>query len=539
MSQKRKIAIIGAGASGLTAIKCCLDEGLDPVCFETADDIGGLWRYTEEVVDGQACVAKSTVMNTSKEMSIFSDFPAPKEFPNLLHNTLLMKYFRLYVERFDLAKHIRFKTSIKSVKRAENYNATGKWILQISNVNTLEQSTEIYDAVLVCTGHFSEKHVPHFSGLENFKGKILHSHDFKHASGYEDKNVLIVGLGNSAADAAVEISKVSKQIYLSTRRGSWIFDKVGNKGVPFDLIEYNRFHEVCKKIIPGNVLMTLAEYQAEKLIDHEKYSLKPQNRIFQHHFLLNGELPYRIICGAVQIRSDIKEFTTTGVEFVDGSIVNDIDIVLLATGYNFRFPFLDDDVIDVKENNLNLYKHVWNPDLNHPTMAFIGLCTPLGGIIPILELQCRWATSVFKGDIKLASKEQMLVDIKKKRDIVASRYVESLRNTTTVEYMPYMDELAELAECKPDMWKLFKADPKFAIRCFFGPCLPYQYRLFGRNAWPGAKEAILTMWERVDAPLKTRPTGNKPKSGSTGLIIQCLAILLISYIFIITFGTLV
>ena len=56
-----KVAIIGAGASGLTAIKCCLDEGLEPVCYERTDEIGGLWNYKDEVRPGQASVMKSTV----------------------------------------------------------------------------------------------------------------------------------------------------------------------------------------------------------------------------------------------------------------------------------------------------------------------------------------------------------------------------------------------------------------------------------------------------------------------------------------------
>ena len=53
MGTVKRVAVIGAGASGLTAIKCCLDEGLEPVCFEKSGYIGGLWHYTEDVVDGQ------------------------------------------------------------------------------------------------------------------------------------------------------------------------------------------------------------------------------------------------------------------------------------------------------------------------------------------------------------------------------------------------------------------------------------------------------------------------------------------------------
>lgn len=86
-SSKLRVAVLGAGASGLTAIKCCLDEDLEPVCFERTCNFGGLWHYTDTPVEGQACVMKSTVINTSKEMMAYSDFPIPSEYPIYMHNT--------------------------------------------------------------------------------------------------------------------------------------------------------------------------------------------------------------------------------------------------------------------------------------------------------------------------------------------------------------------------------------------------------------------------------------------------------------------
>lgn len=86
-NQKKRICIIGGGPSGLTAIKQCLDEGHDVVCYERSDNIGGLWYYREDTGDGVASVAKSTIINTSKEFSAFSDFPPPENFPNYMHNS--------------------------------------------------------------------------------------------------------------------------------------------------------------------------------------------------------------------------------------------------------------------------------------------------------------------------------------------------------------------------------------------------------------------------------------------------------------------
>ena len=127
LPNKKRIGIIGAGASGLPAIKSILEEDMIPVCFERTDDIGGLWRYTPEVRDdGQASVMKSTVINTSKETMCYSDFPIPEDFPNFMHNTKVMEYFRMYAKEFGLYEHIRFNTEVLKVEKACDFEETGR-----------------------------------------------------------------------------------------------------------------------------------------------------------------------------------------------------------------------------------------------------------------------------------------------------------------------------------------------------------------------------------------------------------------------------
>ena len=212
MASKKRVAVIGGGCCGLISIKCCLDEGLEPVCYEITDHIGGLWYYTKDSTDGLACVMKSTVINTAKEMMPFSDFPIPKEYPNFMHNSKVYDYFNLYADTFGLKKHINFKKEVLSIKRAEDFDQTGKWVVRVKDVNSGSEVTEVFDAVLICTGHHADKHLPHFPGMENFKGNIVHTHDYKDHIGYEDKRVVVVGIGNSGGDVAVELGRVSKQV---------------------------------------------------------------------------------------------------------------------------------------------------------------------------------------------------------------------------------------------------------------------------------------------------------------------------------------
>lgn len=90
----KRVAVIGAGASGLTSIKHCREDGLDVVCFEATDNLGGLWRYRETGTS----VAKSTIINSSKEFSAFSDFPPAAEVANYMHNTQMVSYFSCLID---------------------------------------------------------------------------------------------------------------------------------------------------------------------------------------------------------------------------------------------------------------------------------------------------------------------------------------------------------------------------------------------------------------------------------------------------------
>lgn len=241
MTSEKRVAVIGAGASGLTAIKCCLDEGITPVCFEKTDHIGGLWHYTNDPQDGQACVMKSTVINTSKEMMCYSDFPIPREFPVFMHNKYVLRYFNLYAENFNLTQHINFQTEVVSIKQNKNFKDNGCWDVKTRDLKTGQTQEETYDGVLVCTGHHADKNVPKFPGLDTFKGEIVHSHDYKTLTGYEDKRIVVIGIGNSGGDAAVELSRVAKQVFLSTRKGSWIVNRIDSYGQPVDMVRTTQF----------------------------------------------------------------------------------------------------------------------------------------------------------------------------------------------------------------------------------------------------------------------------------------------------------
>lgn len=501
----KRVAIIGGGTSGLTCIKCCLDEGLEPVCFETSDDIGGLWRFKENPDPDRASIYHSLIINTSKEMMCYSDFPIPAHFPNYMHNSLIMDYFRMYAENFQLKRHIRFQTRVLHATPRPDFPHSGQWDVETESKDGRREK-QVFDAVMVCTGHHCHPHLPlkDFPGIDTFKGKFYHSRDYKNPEDWRGKRAVVVGIGNSGGDIAVELSRMAKQVYLSTRKGSWILNRVGDNGIPSDMLHNRRLQNWFLKMLPVGFVNNVGESRLNKRFDHKLYGLQPEHRIFSQHPMVNDDLPNRILSGTVSVKPNVQEFRGSSVVFEDGTVEDDIDLVVFATGYTFSFPFLPSHVIPVSNNKVSLYKFVYPPALERSTLAVIGLIQPLGAIMPISEMQARWATRVFKGLCKLPSMNAMMKDIKSKEEAMAQRYVVSQRHTIQVDYIPYMDELANQVGVRPSMLRLLLTDPRLAFNIFFGPCTPYQFRLHGPGQWEGARQAILTQWDRVVKPLKTR-----------------------------------
>ncbi|XP_037681293.1 dimethylaniline monooxygenase [N-oxide-forming] 2 isoform X1 [Choloepus didactylus] len=500
----KKVAVIGAGVSGLISLKCCVDEGLEPICFERTEDIGGLWRFKENVEDGRASIYQSVITNTSKEMSCFSDFPMPEDFPNFLHNSKLLEYFRIFAKKFDLLKYIQFQTTVLSVKKHMDFLSSGQWEI-ITESKGREQSA-VFDAVMVCSGHHILPHIPlkSFPGIERFKGQYFHSRQYKHPEGFERKRILVIGIGNSATDIAVELSKKAAQVFISTRQGSWVMSRISDDGYPWDMVFHTRFASMLQNILPRMVLKWMMEQQRNRWFNHENYGLEPQNKYLMKEPILNDDLPSRLLYGAIKVKSRVTELTETSAIFEDGTVEEDIDVIVFATGYIFSFPFLEDSLVKVEDNMVSLYKYMFPPHLEKPTLACIGLIQPLGSIFPTVELQARWATRVFKGLCTLPSESTMMVDIIKRKEKRIDLFGGSLSQILQTNYIDYLDELALEIGVKPDLFSLFLKDPKLAVKLYFGPCNSYQYRLVGPGRWEGARNAIFTQKQRILKPLKTR-----------------------------------
>ncbi|XP_011507650.1 dimethylaniline monooxygenase [N-oxide-forming] 4 isoform X4 [Homo sapiens] len=369
---------------------------------------------------------------------------------------------------------------------------------------------------MVCTGHFLNPHLPleAFPGIHKFKGQILHSQEYKIPEGFQGKRVLVIGLGNTGGDIAVELSRTAAQVLLSTRTGTWVLGRSSDWGYPYNMMVTRRCCSFIAQVLPSRFLNWIQERKLNKRFNHEDYGLSI-TKGKKAKFIVNDELPNCILCGAITMKTSVIEFTETSAVFEDGTVEENIDVVIFTTGYTFSFPFFEEPLKSLCTKKIFLYKQVFPLNLERATLAIIGLIGLKGSILSGTELQARWVTRVFKGLCKIPPSQKLMMEATEKEQLI-KRGVFKDTSKDKFDYIAYMDDIAACIGTKPSIPLLFLKDPRLAWEVFFGPCTPYQYRLMGPGKWDGARNAILTQWDRTLKPLKTRivPDSSKPASMS-------------------------
>ncbi|HEX6391652.1 MAG TPA: NAD(P)-binding domain-containing protein, partial [Solirubrobacteraceae bacterium] len=217
MTQRPTAAVIGAGISGLTAGKNLADHGIEYECFETSDRIGGNWAFRNP--NGHSSAYRSLHIDTSKELLSFKDFPMPDHYPDYPHHSEIKAYLEDYAAAFNLKERIRFENGVEHAERLTG----GGWELK-----TQDGETRRFDVLVVANGHHWDPRYPDFPG--RFDGDSIHSHHYIDPTEPLDlkgKRILVVGIGNSAADVVSELSQKSwdNTVFLSTRSGAWVMPK--------------------------------------------------------------------------------------------------------------------------------------------------------------------------------------------------------------------------------------------------------------------------------------------------------------------------
>ncbi|XP_013171973.1 PREDICTED: senecionine N-oxygenase [Papilio xuthus] len=217
-----RVCVIGAGAAGLCAARHLLVEPCvsQVDVLEQAAQLGGTWVYTETVgyddfgLPIHTSMYKSLRTNLPKEIMGFPDFPVPESDKSYLPAKDMLAFLQLYADKHNVTPYIKFKHHVQLVKPKAGPNGE-LWDISYKDLSTGVSETREYDYVFVCNGHYNTPFIPNIPGLKEFKGDVMHSHDYRVPEIFTGKRVLVVGAGPSGMDIALEVTGVAQRVLLS------------------------------------------------------------------------------------------------------------------------------------------------------------------------------------------------------------------------------------------------------------------------------------------------------------------------------------
>lgn len=477
----KNVCVIGAGLSGLCTIKELKEGGHNVVCYENKPYAGGVFG------DGlQNNSYDSLSLTVSNYFMAYSALPVDtSESRRYWTVAEYGRYLQQYINAFGLDPHIKLQTEVVEVTRqTDSYSVTVKNAAGI-------QSTNVFDAVVVCTGTNRVPRMPKVPGADEFQGSIIHTEDYTNADKFKGKRVLSVGLGESGAEVAREIADVAESCLAISRTRPcivprWIngetgdaytsksFNALGQKGI-------NHFMQIKSKLklATKKNLSPVAKLHLEALADNPRFVNKFMTK--------NNEFMNNVCSGSLDIKyTSIRRFTKTGVILDDGSEF-DVDAVVFNTGYSENFKFVESFI--KLDNIRDLYKHMFHPDLGD-SFALIGWSRPSQGGVPACsEMQARYLSLLLSGQRRLPQGAELRKKIEMDRHW-EERYFSLSRNLTgLVDYHQYIRSLAKLVGCTPKVNPL--TSPWLSCKLWFGSHLASTYRLNGPGELKEQSEQLI------------------------------------------------
>ncbi|HEX6967302.1 MAG TPA: NAD(P)-binding domain-containing protein [Micromonosporaceae bacterium] len=425
------VCVIGAGASGLAAVKNLREHGFNVDCYERETGVGGAWNWRHD----RSPVYASTHLISSRPLTQYPDFPMPDTWPDYLHHSQVLAYLERYADHFDLRRHIWFGTEVVRVEPADG----DRWDVTTRSAGGYVDRTQRYAAVVVANGHNWSPKMPTYEGMEDFTGTILHASAYQDVNQLRGHRVLVVGAGNTGCDIAVEAAQTAVRCWHSARRGYWYAPKY-LLGRPTD-----QMNEAVRTLrLPLRLRQWLGQGMLWLAVgDLTRFGLPaPDHRIYETHPIVNSLLVYYMGHGAITPVSDIARFQPRKVTLTDGTEI-DPDLVIFATGYLPRFEFLDPGILgDDGSGRPMLHLHAF--PRRHPTLAVAGLLQPDSGLFPLVHWQtvaiARWLR-LRSTDPRRAAAFAAEIEAGAGRSWSRARVKDSTRHWFEVSYADYLRAL--------------------------------------------------------------------------------------------------
>src|SRR5215472_373835 len=478
-----KVAVVGAGVSGLVTAKELLEEGHEVVIFEQESSIGGVFK-TGVSYDRMH-------LTVSNYFMAYSSLAPPEGQERYYWNRAeYVEYLNRFANHFDLTKRIRFNSTVTRVRRE------GDEIFHVSSMSPEGSRDEKFTAVAICRGAYRRTgpRKVTFDGEGSFSGETVHTADWRGPEQFRGKRVVCVGLGETSADVTRWISDVAKECWLSMRSYPVLIERYPYGGADTNDAFSTRLSHWIYDIRLFAPLFVALEYYAPEMPPHNRmvweYTKKaPPGKFLQK----NDAFIDNILDGRIKPNfSGIKRLDGKRVIFGDGESV-EADMLMLGTGYEEgSIPPEWVDGLDVKDIR-SLFKHMFHPDVGS-RLAFIGWARPTQGGVPAAsEMQARLFALACSGKWALPQKDELAHRIAMDAQRESDRSSGNPYMRTLVHYTSFMDEMADLIGCNPRLADHL-GEPELLYRLLCGSNVAACYRLVGPHADPeGAKRLILRL----------------------------------------------
>jgi cation diffusion facilitator CzcD-associated flavoprotein CzcO len=419
------VAVIGAGPSGLAALKNLKAERIACVAYESHSDLGGIWNRANP----KSSAYRNTHTITSREVTSYEDFPMGRDLPIYPRHDQVCTYLHDYAKAHDLIPLIRFNSAVENIERLEH----GGW-----RVTASDGSTAIHSAVVIANGHNWYPVYPELPG--KFDGQILHSCEYEDAAGFVGKRVLVVGAGNSGCDIAVESAQMAESVALSMRRGynfypKFILGKPADQVGPF--VRSLRLPMRWSSWIMRMLLRVSVGRQEDLGLP------PPDHRPLETPAIVNSLVPYYVAHGRIDIRPAISHIDGRRVEFSNGTHA-EFDVIVLATGYKIHIPFMRPEYLSWGKNKPDFYLYAFSP--KYDDLFIAGMTDSTGGHFPTVDLQSRVIASYLAAKQHNPAVAEKFDELKRanKVDLTGGiHFIDTPRNATQFSLAAFKNALVE------------------------------------------------------------------------------------------------
>lgn len=423
-----RVCIVGAGVGGLAMARALKRQGIAFDCFDRRERIGGIWAFDES--GRHTSVWHSMNMNTPKGLYQFSDFPMPQHYPDFPSHRQVHAYLESFVEHFELREAIHLNCPVQHTERLPD----GVWRVTLGSGEVRH-----YDALVVANGHHNTPNFPAYAADASLDA--IHSQQYRYRHGYQDKQVLVVGVGNSGAQIAVDVSHDARMTFLSLRRGVYVLPHY-LFGIRIDKVMGRLNDWWVKKLLPYPLTGLLFTGLYKALIAKRKQlgMPRPDHLMMSSLPTLSENFANRVGDGKLKIVPQVSRIDGNTVHFVDGS-QREVDAVIYATGYHTDFPFLPETLLKIEDNRIPLFQRIFLPDV--PNLAFIGLFQAVTwGFLDMMERQAELTADYFAGQYLRPEAASERQHIAAERKVIEREFLATPRNNYEMHGPTYLHYLA-------------------------------------------------------------------------------------------------